>query len=158
MVNKSEKNDYFRFAFCHFLEEKVVIFAICFSFIRVILRNSRNEAELNTEYQDVVDVSYKPPFELNPSWQEWESLMPHILENYRAPRQVQFNDDVTQWSIQNHLFFDGDDPNVEKSSIVKRFGYQHRDKLTSDVIRVIDDWWIHVKNKTLINNEVAFLH
>jgi len=126
---------------------------------RVILPKKKSEDEIRAEFHDVVmDASYKPNLEVTQDWAEWVTVMPHILENYKAAKTIEFKEDVNEWNFQSSLFYDGGDQEVEKPPIVKRYGYAHREKLSSDAIQILDQWWSQVKNKKLINIETAFLH
>lgn len=126
---------------------------------RVILPKKKSEDEIRAEYHDVVmDASYKPNLEVTQDWAEWVTVMPHLLDNYKAPKTIEFKEDVNEWNFQSSLFYDGGDQEVEKPPIVKRYGYAHRENLSSDAIQILDQWWCHVKNKKVINPETAFLH
>lgn len=119
----------------------------------------KTEAELRAEYVDViVDSSYETKLNAGLTWVEWETLMPQIIENYSPPKPVIFDADVSEWSFKNSLFFDDGDLLIEKPRAVKLYGYLHREKLSKDAACIVDDWWIQVKLKKKINDEVVFKH
>ena len=106
---------------------------------RMIFANDKNEEQLRQEYQDVqVDDTYKPHFELDQSWAEWSPFLAGH-EHYIAPKEICFNHDVTGWNFECSLFFDGGDADAEKPPAAPRYGYEHRDKLSADYVRILDN-------------------
>ena len=115
----------------------------------------KNPSELPEEYRNLVPGdSYKPNLPDLP-FPEWKDF--HVTDD-NVPKRLVFNDDVTDWTFEHSLFADRGDTSIMKPVRPRKYSYKHREKLSYEVTSILDDWWVQVKDKKLLDDELAFRH